>query len=151
MSCHKPLLAALNKRGLRRTPQRTVILEQLCHSHGHRTAEHIFRLARRHLPDLNIATVYRTLETLRASGVVSAVVTPEGLTEFELSRPDVRHHHLRCRRCGGEWLLPSPPVERLKSWIKVQQSFQPELDHLVITGLCAACARQVSRSAVRGS
>ncbi len=150
MSCHEPLLAALKKHGLRRTPQRTVILEQLCHSHGHRTADHIFRLARRHMPDLNIATVYRTLETLRASGVVSAVVTPDGLTEFELSRPEVRHHHLRCRRCGGEWLLPSPPVEKLKTWIKAQQSFQPDLDHLVITGLCDACARQTSPAALRG-
>ncbi len=144
MTCHEPLLAALSKRGMRRTAQRTIILEQLCHGHGHRTAEHIFRLARRHLPELNIATVYRTLETLRVSGVVSATVTPEGLTEFELSRPEVRHHHLRCRRCGGEWLLPPEPVERLRTWIHTRRAFQPDLDHLVIIGLCDACAKSTS-------
>jgi Fur family ferric uptake transcriptional regulator len=150
MSCHKMLLATLHERGLRRTPQRTAILEQLCHNHGHHTAEHIFRLARRQLPDLNIATVYRTLETLRAARVVTAIATPEGPTEFELSRPEVRHHHLRCRRCGGEWLLPPQPVERLEAWIGRHGAFQPELDHLVITGLCASCARLKSATRVKG-
>jgi len=140
------LLATLHERGLRRTPQRTAILEQLCHNHGHHTAEHLFRLARRQLPDLNLATVYRTLETLRAARVVTAIVTPEGLTEFELNSPEVRHHHLRCRCCGGEWRLPPQPVERLEAWIGSHGAFQPELDHLVITGLCTACAKRAASS-----
>ncbi|OGO49885.1 MAG: hypothetical protein A2Z30_04845 [Chloroflexi bacterium RBG_16_64_43] len=140
MSCHLPLLATLHAQGLRRTPQRTVIVEQLCHNRGHLTAERVFRLASRHLPALNIATVYRTLETLRAAQVVTAFVTPDGLTEYELRRPEVRHHHLRCRRCGGEWVLPGPPVERLRSQIVNAHQFHPDLDHLVLTGLCAKCA-----------
>jgi len=140
MSCHLPLVAALHAQGLRRTPQRTVIIEQLCHNRGHLTAERVFRLASRHLPALNIATVYRTLETLRAAQVVTAFVTPDGLTEYELRRPEVRHHHLRCRRCGGEWVLPARPVERLRTQIVAVQHFHPDLDHLVLTGLCAKCA-----------
>jgi Fe2+ or Zn2+ uptake regulation protein len=150
MSCHTPLLSDLHAQGLRLTAQRTVILEQMCHNRGHLTAEHIFRLASRKLPGLNIATVYRTLDTLREARLVSAVATSEGVTAFELTPTDVRHHHLRCRNCGGEWPLPSPPVERLRASIAHEQHFQPDLDHLVITGLCASCAALNARARPRG-
>jgi hypothetical protein len=32
-------------------------------------------------------------------------------------------------------------VERLRSQIVSAQHFHPDLDHLVLTGLCAKCAR----------
>ncbi|MGW6732456.1 transcriptional repressor [Streptomyces sp. NPDC055013] len=43
------------------------------------------------------ATVYRTLETLRAVGLVHAVPSP-GATRYGLTGEP--HHHTVCRQCG---------------------------------------------------
>ena len=141
MSCHKTMLNMLHERGVRLTPQRALILEDLFHHPGHRTVEDIFQNVSANLPGLNRTTVYRTLELLHAAGVAAAFPMPNGITEFELVRTgETPHHHLICRTCGTEYDLPPEPVERLAAEIERTYGFRPEFEHLVIAGLCAACA-----------
>ena len=52
MTCHKPMLDTLQQRGVRLTAQRALILEDLFHSAGHRTAENIYQHVRDRLPGL---------------------------------------------------------------------------------------------------
>lgn len=148
MSCHKPFLASLQQQGFRLTAQRALILEDLFHTPGHRTAEDIFGHVSERLPGLNRATVYRTLELLREAGVVATFPGPEGVTEFERVRAagDL-HHHLVCRCCGAQVALDAEPVEQLKSAIRERIGFHADLDHIVITGLCVRCAEERSRGA----
>ena len=72
MSCYKPMLANLQQQGFRLTSQRALILEDLFHNPGHRTVEDIFQHVSERLPGLNRATIYRTLEMLRAVNLVAA-------------------------------------------------------------------------------
>jgi Fur family transcriptional regulator, ferric uptake regulator len=135
------MLEALQQRGIRLTAQRALILEDLFHMSGHRTAENIYEHVSERLPGLNRATVYRTLDLLHEAGVVTAFLGPEGITEFELVRCEGDlHHHLICRRCGAEFALDAASVDRLKAEIAEQFGFQADLDHMVVTGLCAGCA-----------
>jgi len=141
MSCHKPMLESLQRQGVRLTAQRALILEDLYHHRGHRTAEEIYRDVSARLPGLNLTTVYRTLDMLANAHVVSVFSDSDGLTEFELVRDKSDlHHHLHCRRCGAELPLDVEPVEKLRSEIAARYGFQADLTHLVITGLCAQCA-----------
>ncbi len=142
MTCHKPLLDELQRRGIRLTAQRALILEDLCHHAGHRSAEEVYQGVADRLPGLNRATVYRTLEMLHAAGVIATCASPGGVTGFELVRSaGEQHHHLQCRRCGAEYALDRAPVDQLKAEIAARFGFQADLDHLVVTGLCAACAQ----------
>jgi Fur family transcriptional regulator, ferric uptake regulator len=141
MSCHEPRLAYLREHGVRLTAQRALILEDLYHQPGHRTADQIFQRVGPRLPGLNRATIYRTLELLHRAGVVTASSDPGGVTEFELVREgEDHHHHLHCRGCGATLALEIEPVEALKTEIARRYGFRTELDHLLITGLCADCA-----------
>ncbi len=143
MTCHKATLETLQRQGVRLTAQRALILEDLFHHPGHRTAEDVFRHVSDRLPGLNRATVYRTLELLHGAGVVVTFPGPDGVAEFELVRSeDEMHHHLVCRRCGAECALDGAPVDRLKAEIYERFGFEADLDHVVITGLCAHCAGQ---------
>ena len=141
MSCHKPMLASLQEHGVRLTAQRALILEDLYHHPGHRTAEDIYGRVGQSLPGLNRATIYRTLEMLREAGVVTTLSGAGGVTAYELvGDAGEHHHHLHCRACGAEVHLEPEPVEELKAEIARRHGFAAELDHLYITGLSAACA-----------
>jgi Fur family ferric uptake transcriptional regulator len=147
MSCHTPVLTDLREHGVRLTAQRALILEDLYHHPGHCTADAIYARVSKNLPGLNRATVYRTLELLRDAGVLTASSGPEGINRFEVVRGDEQpHHHLHCRRCGVETPLEPEPVDALKAEIARRSGFRAELDHLTISGHCAACAADADES-----
>ncbi len=140
MSCHKAALESLQEQGVRLTAQRALILEDLYHHSGHRTAEDVFHNVSERLPGLNRATVYRTLELFRDAHVVTAFNGPDGIIVFELVRGgEDHHHHLICSVCGAELALEPAPIEELRVEILARTGFQADLRHLVFTGLCANC------------
>jgi Fe2+ or Zn2+ uptake regulation protein len=63
MSCGQRLTHELRAAGYRVTPQRLVILESVAHARVNTSAQQVFAEARRRLPGLDPATVYRTLQT----------------------------------------------------------------------------------------
>ena len=148
MTCHQPVLDALHDQGVRLTAQRALILEDLFHHAGHRTAEDIYQSVGGRLPGLNRATVYRTLELLQGARVVAAFTDTGHVTEFELmGGAGEGHHHLHCRVCGSEAHLEPEPVEAFIAEITRRHGFRAELDHLCLTGLCASCARAQRKAA----
>ncbi len=144
MSCHTEALNALQAQGMRLTAQRAMILEDLYHQRGHRTADAIFNNVRSRLPGLNRATVYRTLEMFHDARLIAAFDGQEGVTEYELIAAPAGHHHLVCRRCGAQLTLDAEPVARLAAEISERFGFEPDFEHLIVTGLCAACREQAA-------
>lgn len=139
MRDRSPGLALLRAQGRRCTAQRALILADLQRRQGPCTAAEVFEAVLSQLPGLNRATVYRTLALLQAAGLVAAFEGRRGLTEFEWIRGG-DCHRLHCRRCGVELTLAAAPVEALKTNILRAHGFHAELEHLHISGLCAACA-----------
>jgi Fur family ferric uptake transcriptional regulator len=130
--------ALLQDLGLRVTPQRLLILEAI-HSHrGHVTAEEIHREIVGAYPGLNIATVYRNLDTLVAAGLITETRLGARCHYYELS-PDSRHHHLVCERCGGVVELADSLVEPLRTAIARTHGFDASIEHLAVFGVCRAC------------
>src|SRR6478609_1778219 len=59
---------ALKHQGLRMTPQRQLILDAIASMRGHISADQVYRQVAERYPDVNITTVYRTLEVLEERG-----------------------------------------------------------------------------------
>src|SRR5262249_5877219 len=72
----------------------------------HPTAEEVFQAVRRDIPNLSLATVYKTLDTLVASGLVAKLSDAAGTARYDARRED--HYHLRCLRTGLVRDLPTP-------------------------------------------
>ena len=91
----------LRSRGLRVTPQRLAVLQILEESGEHLDAEALHTRARAHAPDLSLATVYRTLKTLKDAGLVTQRCSGARNTRssYETTRKEA-HHHFRCLGCG---------------------------------------------------
>jgi Fur family transcriptional regulator, ferric uptake regulator len=132
------LKGALKAHGLRMTPQRQLILEAVASLEGHITAERVHQLVVRQFPDVNITTVYRTLETLEQLGLVSHTHFHDGVAQFHLAA-EPPHQHMLCTRCGSETELDLGVLEPLAALLLERYGFEAALGHTAIVGTCARC------------
>jgi Fur family peroxide stress response transcriptional regulator len=104
---HEPesLRDVLEAAGWRCTPQRTAVYTQLCRVDHHPTAEEVFRGVRRAIPNISLATVYKSLEALVVCGLVTKLSAGDGSARYD-ARCD-HHYHLRDLRTGVIHDLPT--------------------------------------------
>ena len=137
--------AALQRHGYRLTAARQAVLEVLASSDRALDATQIFDLARHKAPRLGLVTVYRTLETLQALGLVQRVHCDAHCTSYVAAEPG-HQHLLVCRRCGRVWYFSGDDLEALMQSVAGESGFVVEDHWLQLVGLCAAC-RQAEQAA----
>jgi Fur family ferric uptake transcriptional regulator len=123
--------------GTRVTAQRRVLLELVDGWLGGFTVAALHEEARRRDPRIGLATAYRTLELLRATGSVH-VVTVDGRPTYVRCR-EGHHHHLVCTTCGsveGTELCAAPAPEEIAR----RHGFTADAHELDIYGTCRRCA-----------
>jgi Fe2+ or Zn2+ uptake regulation protein len=92
------LLGLFRQNGLKITPQRRVILEQIAGDNSHPTAEQIYQRVLSVMPEVSRTTVYNTLRELVALDELAVVRDQsESGTRYDTNSSD--HHHLYCVRC----------------------------------------------------
>jgi Fur family ferric uptake transcriptional regulator len=128
----------LSRRGYRLTPQRMMILEAVEAADGHISAEEIYTEVSARYPNVNISTVYRTLELLKTLAMVTETDMGDGRVRYH-SMKKGHHHHLICQRCGRTIDLDEQALAPLKQILSQKYGFNADLKHLAIFGLCAQC------------
>jgi len=89
--------------GYRMTVGREAILDILSRADEHLSAEEIYMRVHRTYPAIGLTSVYRTLDTLVALGLVYKFDFGDGRARYELAdeiKGKAHHHHLVCTRCG---------------------------------------------------
>lgn len=129
----------LRERGFRITPQRHLIL-QAVEDLGHATPEDIHVHVQQRTSGVNLSTVYRTLEVLEGVGLVTHAHISHGSPTYHSVR-DEPHVHLVCRSCERIDSVPAGEISDLVGYLNDQRGFTPDLGHLTVHGVCAACAQ----------
>jgi Fur family ferric uptake transcriptional regulator len=129
----------LSQKGYRLTPQRLMILEAIEGASGHVSAEEIYQKIRQSYPGLNISTVYRTMELLKETGMVTETDMGDGRVRFH-SVGHEHHHHLVCSKCGKVVELDESMLAPLAAMLNNKYGFLADLKHLAIFGRCKDCA-----------
>lgn len=93
------LRQALEAAGWRFTRQRAAVYSYLCSVHDHPTAEDVYNAVRQTIPNISLATVYKSLEALVACRLASRLSFSDGPTRYDC-RAD-NHYHLRCLKTGA--------------------------------------------------
>lgn len=101
----------LMEKGLKVTPQRMVIADYLVHTDNHPTADAVYEAVKDRLPACSRATIYNTLNTLAAAGVIHAVSTEPGKTRYDANMHP--HHHFVDTRTGAIHDIPWDRVDQL--------------------------------------
>ena len=128
----------LSEQGYRLTPQRIMILSALENSDNHISAEEIYSQIVAKYPNVNISTVYRTLELLKQLGLVTETDLGEGRVRYHTAEKG-HHHHLVCRECGAIIDLDEALLAPLKLALLREYKFSADLKHLAIMGRCVNC------------
>lgn len=139
------LCERLRERGYAVTPQRRTIFEVLEGAKHHPSAEQVFDEVRRRLPDVSLATVYKTLKELVRMGELQELNYHSDRSRFD-PRVDP-HSHVTCQTCGRVEDVELC-LDRLDLSPTYHGDFTVERYEIVFYGTCGDCRRgQVSPQA----
>ncbi|MBC5810937.1 MAG: transcriptional repressor [Candidatus Eremiobacteraeota bacterium] len=133
----KTVIAGPLQSKYRLTKQRAAVLRALDKG-GHLSAETILRRVRGDLPATSLGTIYRTLEILRALGLVQVFSYDGSAARFERSRE--KHHHLTCTVCRRVDDVHVDPIAQIATDIARRAGYSEFEYALTIAGRCPECA-----------
>ena len=135
--CHT-ILIELRKKGYRITPQRESIILAVAHSPKHLTAEDLAEELKGYSGNINIATIYRTLDLLWQEGFACRNDLSEGKSVYAAYQHGP-HIHLVCRKCDRILDADIQILNSLGKDLTAQYHFQPDLEHFSVFGVCQNC------------
>jgi len=120
------------------TPQRLMIVAAIEGSDNHITAEEVYGQVVQKYPNVNISTVYRTLDTLEEMRLVTKTDLGGGRVSYHPADKG-KHHHLVCQGCGNVIDLEEAALNPLRESLLASYQFVADLRHLGIKGMCSRC------------
>jgi Fur family peroxide stress response transcriptional regulator len=123
--------------GLKITPQRIAIYQEVLNSSNHPSAEAIYRNIREAHPNISFDTVNRTLLTLVEMGFIQVVEGSGDVRRFDSNGEP--HHHLRCHQCGAIIDFYHRKYDRLEIPKEIQGKFSVNKIRVVLEGICSRC------------
>lgn len=133
-------VAAIRARGLRVTAARRQVLEALFAAEAPVSAEEVAGGLRGRIASIDLASVYRNLETLESIGLVRHVHLGHGPGLYVLVGRDERAY-AACERCGRRTVIDPSLVDRVRDAVRDACGYEAAFAHFAIVGLCPACAR----------
>ena len=135
------LLKHLQKKGLKRTAQRDLILDIFLRTEEHLSSEDLYRLVQKEDASIGQTTVYRTLKLLSEAGLAREVRFGDNRTHYEHNYKHQHHDHMICSECGRIIEFFSAELEGIQDAMAAKHKFQITQHLLRIIGICADCRR----------
>lgn len=125
----------LRSNSLKITPARLEVLDILTHTKKPISINDISKK----LKDTDLATLYRTFETLKELGLATQVDFQHGHAHYELATRE-HHHHLVCQKCGKVVDISKCDTTTLeKQALKISKFAKINAHSLEFFGICKSC------------
>lgn len=126
--------------GLKVTTPRKKIFEVLLSSKKPLSAEEIYYILEEQNVEVDLASIYRTLNIFEDKAVLEAIDFSDGKKRFEvLGDEGHHHHHMVCNKCGDIQDVELKEEEELISELERQTHFKIEKHQLEFFGWCKNC------------
>ncbi len=136
--------------GVRLTPQRSAIVEELIHFPGiFSVADLQKRMEDRH-PDLGRATLFRTIDLFVRLGVLERMHREEGEDGYIVGMAG-HHHHLVCRVCGEVRHIDFCPIAPAIDERVRREGYAETVHRFDIEGICLSCQQKRDSKQKKGS
>lgn len=121
--------------------QRALVHEIIKTSTSHPTAEQIYLQAKKRMPHIGKATVYRNLNVLVDNKVVRKITLPGGSDRYDWIVYE--HDHAVCSSCGSIFdVFLDEDNENLGIRGKLPEGFCAHESSVIISGICQECRRK---------
>jgi Fur family ferric uptake transcriptional regulator len=124
--------------GVRATRQRAAIATLLETLDDFRSAQELHDELRRRGENIGLTTVYRTLQSMAAAGMLDTLRSDTGESVYRRCSTD-HHHHLVCRSCGSTVEVGDREVETWAAEVAAEHGFSDPSHTIEIFGTCAEC------------
>lgn len=129
----------LGEQGLKMTPERERILDEIFGAEGHFEADELTYRLRRKGEKISKATVYRTLPLLVKAGLIKEVIHGEKHLHYEHVHEGERHDHLICLKCGKIIEFEEQAIRKIEKQICQKNGFTPKKFVFEVFGYCSEC------------
>lgn len=133
INCNK-ILDQLN---LKKTFARLTVLEYLQSQPQPSTVDQIYQSIRKNDTSIDLATIYRTINTFLEKKLIKEINFQEGKLRYELIGH--HHHHLVCQKCGKIIPIYNCHLENQENIIAKKYKFDINYHSLEFFGLCQKC------------
>ena len=121
--------------------KRQAILEALCATREHPTAEMLYQQLKPDYPELSLGTVYRNLGVLAEEGLAVSVVRVAGQERYDATTEP--HAHFVCRICRRVMDMELPEgMEQVFGSLEQDFNFAAESCAVSVTGVCGDCRKR---------
>ena len=129
------------KFNLKDTKNREIILCILQNSSLPLSAEDIYKSVSCEKHNINLSTIYRTLNTLSEKLILIKQVRQDGKSYFQLNKHDHKHV-LICNTCHKEVPISECPFETVNKKISKTTGFSILSHNIEIFGICPDCSKK---------
>ena len=129
----------LRATGLKATPQRILIFQELMSRTDHPTAEDLYSAVKKVHPTISFNTVYHTLQALTEKEMVGVIRPVVDAARYD---PIIDlHGHFMCSKCKRieDQLMEDPNLKQMDSDIKASGRYWIVQSQILWVGLCEAC------------
>ena len=135
-------LAFMSRRGLNTTAQRRAIAESFFEFPGHHSLEEFYQHISASDPGIGQTTVYRTLKLLCDAGLATETDFGDGITRYEVARPDSHHDHMVCINCGRVVEIVDARIEKVQKELAAEHGFSLTGHVHNLYGRCPECLKK---------
>jgi Fur family ferric uptake transcriptional regulator len=125
------------------TKQKLIIIDELRKVRSHPTAQDVYTMVRKALPNISLGTIYRNLETLSDNGDIQRLAFHSGKRRYD-GNPN-NHPHICCKVCGRVDDLPesSGINEKMITSLKKDVCGYKITDYSIeLFGICSNCRKE---------
>ena len=133
----------LKHNNLKFTKQRESVLKIMYNNDDHFSPESLHTLLKESCPELNvgIATVYRTLNLLEDSDIVTSLSFGSSGKKFELGNKP-HHDHMICKMCDEIIEFEDDAIENRQEEIADKYGFKLTSHMMQLYGICKKCQKK---------
>jgi Fur family ferric uptake transcriptional regulator len=140
----------IKEKGLRNTPERETIIEEIFAIHDHFDVDELYLRLRNKGKRISKASLYRAIPLLIDSGLIKEVYFEDGHLHYEHIYGHKQHCHLRCVNCGRIVEFADDAIRAIQARIGKKYGFAITTHRFELLGYCPQCLQKQKAGITEG-